>query len=178
MSEQSLQEYLAAKRSENQRKQSTRMTVPVPGYEERLAGRYKILDFETKRDIQQRHDNIGEQGDGVELVNASADLIVNACEDLLEITDPGDPEADPPVKASYQSLGKQWTAPDVAELFGAEITPGQGGTTAIQALKLVLTGEQIMTHFGRIRAESEAILAEAKAAAAGESQPSVEGSPT
>lgn len=165
--QQSLRDYLAGRRQERQDKRTRRMVLPIVGYEQRLAGRYKILGFDEKRDIQHRHEKIGEAGDGQVLVNASADLIINSCEDLLEVT--GVDEAGKP---TYVSLGKRWMAPDVAELFGVEVTPQ---TTAIQALRLVLDPDQVMQHFGRIRAETEAILLEVEEESQGEAQPSVEG---
>ena len=166
--QQSLKDYLAAKRAERAGKRATRMVIPVVGYEERFAGRYKILEFDEKRDIQSRHDSIGEVGnDGAALVNASADFIINACVDLLEIT--GKDEAG---KSTYQQLGKRWMAPDIADLFGVQITPQ---TTAREALKMVLDPDQIMEHFGAITTAADAIMAEVSVEGQGEAQPSVEG---
>jgi hypothetical protein len=179
--QQSLQDYLKAKREARARKRATRMVIAVTGYEDRFAARYKILEFDEKRDIQSRHDTIGEVGnDGSALVNASADFILNACEDLMEITSKeitGTDAAGKPIeKLTCQSLGKQWIAPDIADLFGVTIAPGV--TTAREALKLVLDPDQIMAHFGAITREAAAIMAEVSAEGQGEGQPSGEGSPT
>ena len=172
----SLQEYLAAKREENFSKRQRRLTIPITGYEDRFAGRYRILEFPEQRDIRQRHENLGEQEDGAAVVDAGADLILAANEDLLEITDPGDPNATPPVPATYQSLGKRWTAPAIGELFGVNITDPTGQTiTARDALKLVLAPDQIVQHWGRVNGQIDQILTESEASVQGEAEPSSEG---
>jgi hypothetical protein len=173
MSELSLRDYLKAQREDRIHRKAQRMTFPVPGYEQKLAAQYRILEFEEKRSIGARHDNAGTgNNDGKDLVELSADGLINACVDLLEIT--GHDEAGKPV---YQSLGMTWMAPVIADLFagvqGVNVIPQQ--TTAIQALRMVLDGDQIMDHFEDVGRESKKILAEAAQETAGEPQPSAEG---
>jgi hypothetical protein len=168
----SLQEYLVRKREINKQKRARRMVIPVAGYEDRFAGQYKILTFEERRAIQQNHDEIGEQDDGMELVNASADFIIAANEDLLEITSPGT-NGDGP---SYRSLGKRWMAPTIGELFGIPVTAPNGQVIpARDALKLVMESDEIMDHFGAITREGDLILAEVEDETQGEAEPSQEG---
>lgn len=168
MSGESLQSLLAARRQVLEAQRAERMVLPIPGYEKLLAGRYRQLPFEEKAKIARRHEQIGEDGGESDEIAAAADLLINACEDLLQVTGVGEDG-----KPQYTSLGKKWIPADIAELFGVEAQP-----TARLTLMSVLDSDAIIQHLGDYHRASLAISAEGDEVVMGEAVPSGEGSPT
>lgn len=162
----SLAARVAARREERVAKRSAKFVLTVPGFRDMLAARYRPLDFEDKRKIQLRYDGIGE--DGAAEVNAAADLLVNACEELLEIT--GRDESGAP---TYERVGIGWHPGVVRETFGLDDMPER--TSQREALILALGSDAVMTHFGEYAQQADSILLEGEEAAQGEARPSAEG---
>lgn len=163
VSGESLQALLAARRQELEAKRAERMVLPVPGYEKLLAGRYRQLPFEERAKIARAHGSI--EDDVAEEVAAAADLLMRACEDLLQINGTGEDG-----KPVYASLGKTWTSDAISELFGVEAQP-----SARQTLLTVLDSDQIISLVGAYHSASVAISAEGDEAVQGEAEPSAEG---
>lgn len=162
----SLAARVAARREERVAKRSAKFVLTVPGFRDLLAARYRPLDFEAKRKVQLRHEGIGE--DAADEVAAGADLLINACEEVLEITGVGE-DGQP----TYESLSRGWSAPVVRDVFGLSDLPE--GATVRQALILALGSDAVMTHFGEYAQEADRILLDGEDVAVGESRPSAEG---
>lgn len=160
----SLADRVAARREERVQKRSANFVLGIPGFRDMLAARYKPLEFEKKREIQLKHDGIGE--DPADEVSASADLLINACVEVLEIT--GEDETGKPI---YESLAPGWSPDLIRSTFRI---PYPGNSTR-QALVEALGSDDVMEHFGEYAKEADAILSEGEEAAVGEAQPSVEG---
>lgn len=161
----SLAARVAARREQRVASRSAKFILPIPGYKDLLAARYKPLSFEQKRKIQLRHDGIGEDAD--DEVAASADLLINACVEVLEIT--GSTETGEP---SYETISGGWSAGVIASTFGLDIAPQM---TARAALIMALGSDDVMEHFGQYAQAADAILADGEEAAQGEAKPSEEG---
>lgn len=165
MSAQSLRDYLRTQREGRVARAASRMVIPIPGYERRLAGRYRILTFDDKAQIANRHG--GAAFDPTDS-DVAADYIINACDELLEIVghdDDGQPVCEP--------LGMHWIAEDVADLFGVPVSPATH--TAIQALREVLDSDQLVDHLAAIADRSRKIMAEVEKDSEGEPEPAVAG---
>jgi hypothetical protein len=163
MSGESLQTLLAARRQELESRRAEKMVLAVPGYEKLLAVRCVQLPFEEKARIARSHSGL--EDNESEEVAAAADLLIRACEDLLQVT--GVDEAG---KATYESLGKKWTSDSISELFGVDPQP-----TVRATLLSVLNSDQIVRMLADYHNQSEAINAEGDEVVQGEAVPSVEG---
>jgi hypothetical protein len=165
MSAQSLRDYLRAQREDRVRRAGSKLIIPIPGYEERLAGRYRILTFDDKVAIANRHGGVElDPGD----TSMAADYIVNACEELLEVTGTGE-DGQP----TYQGLGMQWMADDIADLFGVAVT--SQSHTAVQALREALDSDQIVDHLAAIATGAAGIMAQVEKQSEGEPEPAAAG---
>lgn len=167
----SLSDRLARARKARQERKQKPITLVVPGTDGQLAAQYKILDYEKKVEITGRHgidpsDLAGSLlGNGTVQVQSSADMLINACTDLLEVVG-ADENGDP----KYQSLGLTWNAASIAKLFQVE-----QATTAREAILNALDHEDIVAHYGQyVRAAME-MLSEDPEKQPGESKPSAEG---
>lgn len=152
MTELSLQERIA-ERHRRVREERT-VVLPVPGFSDLLAARYRPLPIQDRLRILRKHQNAGEDGD--DLVAAAADVLINACEDLLEKNG-----------SDWKSLGKKWTSSAIGELFPVAISED---TTAREALTQALTSDQIVEHSGEYNDECDKIRAELEGATEGESK--------
>jgi len=125
-----LQEWLAAQRE--QLAQDRTEVVPVPGYEERLAGRYRLLPLARAEKIVERAKSN---------LDRYADTIINSCIELLEIT--GENE--------YQSTGHTWNRDGVRELFGVDLPDNATSRQAVFAAFPPPMGEyKLYQHFVQI----------------------------
>lgn len=105
-----LQEWLTAQRE--QLAQDRTEVIPVPGYEQRLAGRYRLLPLTNAEKIIEKTETNTDR---------YADSIIQSCVGLLEIV--GENE--------YRETGHRWSSAGVRELFGIDLPEG---ATARQAL--------------------------------------------
>lgn len=160
MSELSLRDKLAAQRKRLEQAREVRLTIPVVGYRKLIAARYRVLTFEEKQTIVNRHQGAVDKPD--ETAPAAADMLINACEELMEVTGEG----------SYSGTGQRWTAAAIRDLFGADLPEG---ATARQALMSVLDSEQVLEHFGEYILTLKEMQDEVDGELLGESEPSVEG---
>jgi hypothetical protein len=160
----SLADRVAARRQERVQKRSAKFVLTIPGFRDLLAVRYQTLTFEKRREIQLRHEGIGENAD--DEVAAAADLLINACVEVLEVTgkdDVGNP--------TFETVAAGWTPDLIRSTFGTEYV----GNSTRQALIEALGSTEVMDHFGEYIQEADAILSDGEEAAQGEAQPSVEG---
>lgn len=107
----SLSQRVAQRRREREARRNEPIILPVPGYGDLFAVRYRRIKLAEIADIVERH---GTDAD----VSASIAMLVAACEDILEVTgvkDDGTPD--------YQSLGKKWSTRTIAELFEEDFPP-------------------------------------------------------
>lgn len=160
----SLASRVAARREQIIAGRSAKFVLPIPGYTGLLAARYRPLSYEVKRKIQLRHEKIGE--DAADEVAASADLLINACVEVLEVTGSG------PDGETYETISQGWSAQVIASTFALDLEPT---TTARTALIMALGSDDVMAHFGQYARASDQILAAAEEGAQGESEPSQEG---
>lgn len=157
----SLQARVAARRQDLIARRSKGFTVPVPEFEGMLALHFRLLEFEEKRAIHMRHDGVGtDPGDEVA---ASADLLIAACDGVLEVHGDSEP--------SQYAPGL--SAQVVRDLFGLSDLPES--LTVRQALIAALGSDGVMALFGRYSQEVSSIRDEAEDAAEGESTPAVAG---
>ena len=162
----SLSDQIAARRRARAQKRSGLITIPVPGYEDLLHARYRRLDFEEKSQIAKQHEGLGDNPD--EEVAAAADMLLRACEDLLQ------PDGvDERGKPAYVSLGKRWTGPTIVDIFQLDEMPEN--VTARVALRAALGGEDLMDHFLAYMRQANDLDAADREDLPGESKPSVEG---
>jgi hypothetical protein len=162
---QSLAGTLGERRKELVEMRQKTLVLPVPGYEGLLFARYRPLPYEDLRRIQLRHEGIGK--DPHVEVNAAADMLIEACEDLL-VPVAGAPEGE------YESLGKTWTPAAVRELFEIDLADG---VTTRSAFKAAMADDstRIMEHYGRFMIEAAALYEVVNEEMAGELPPSEEG---
>jgi hypothetical protein len=164
----SLAERVAARRRELARERTA--VLAIPGYEDMLAARYRMLDFHTLRKIAER--NRGQDEADEEIANA-ADTLIHACVEILEVDTGDDGER------VYRSTGQRWTAKAARELFGAELPNEATARDALLAAIPGAAGEgdglNVMVHFAAYDRE----LSRGNKALAqmiqGESEPSPEG---
>ncbi len=167
----SLEDRVAARREERQRARASLLIIPVPGYKDLLAARYRVLQWEEKMDIVRRHKGLLNSEDGplggntTDTVATAADMLIAACEEILEVSGKDDNG-----KPLYRSLGQRWTAPMILETFRLPLPPE---ATVRHALIVALGSEEIIDHFGDYTRECDAILAEGDAVAQGEAPASV-----
>lgn len=161
----SIADILAQRRAQLANKRAKEMTIPVPGYEDVLACRYRQLPAEEKLDIVHRHEGVG--SDGANEIAAAADVLINACIELVKVTGKDDAG-----ELQYEGLGYRWTADGVVALFKVELPEN---ATARQAIRAVLDGEDILTHLSDYHFARIKILNEGDELVQGESEPSVEG---
>jgi hypothetical protein len=133
----SLADQLRFSREQRRQRKDALITLVVPGTGGRLAASYRRLGYAEKTMIARRHPTVGE--DPAAELAAAADLLINACQDLLEVCD------DATGERSYRSLGMRWTAPDINRLYGLALPDG---ATAREALLQALDDEDLMDHFG------------------------------
>jgi hypothetical protein len=161
----SLEDKIAQRRRDREQKRKTVLTIPIPGYEDLFAASYKRLTFEQKRTISYRHENVG--SDATDEVGFAADLLQNACTDLLEVVG-----ENPDGSKQYRSLGVKWITASIIKLFQIELP---ATATARTALMAAFDSEDLMDHFGRYTRESNALDEDDQKELPGESVPSVEG---
>jgi hypothetical protein len=157
----SLAEQVAQRAKARAKQRQTILTIPIPGFEDLFAIQYRRLTFEEKSALVERHNVI--DGDARERIESAADMLINACEDVVQVTG-----HDEHGKPSYRSLQTRLTSAFVGRLFGLEPVP----STARDALILALDSEDLVTHFGQyIRAVDELDRSEVEGLP-GESRPS------
>lgn len=161
MSGETLAGRVAARREQRVARLAARFVLPVPGFEDLLACRYRPLSFEEKRAIALRHDRVGE--DAEQEVAAAADLLVTACVEVLAAED-----------GAMTPLSSGWTAALVRDMFGLGDEAPEGATVR-QALIAALGSDGVMECFGAYHRRADEIVAAGEDAAVGESKPSVEG---
>lgn len=161
----SLSERLTQIRKDRERKRGSIITIPVEGTDGLLAASYRRLSFEEKSDIAKRHDGIGT--DGSDEVAAAADLLINACQDLLEVVG-----KDADGKPEYRSLGKRWTTTTISELFGIELPEN---ATVRQAMRDAFDSEDLMDHMLTYIRLANDLTKDDSGELPGESKPSAEG---
>lgn len=159
----SLADRVAAKRREVEARRQARFILPVPDYQELLAVKYRKLLWEERMDIIERDGGT----DTAERVTAAADMLIAACEDLLEVD--GTNGNGEPV---YKPLGKRWSTPAIIEYFGIGLPEN---ATVRHALREALGSDALMTHFAEYVREVGMIETEGEGAATGEASPSEEG---
>lgn len=161
----SLADILAQRRAQLVTRRAKTLTIPVPGYEDLIACHYRQLPAEEKLDIVHRHDGIG--SDATNEIAAGADLLINACIELVQPT-----EKDASGEMQYEGLGHKWNAQGVAALFKVELP---ADATARQAIRAVLDGEDILSHVGAYHIARMRVLNEGDEVVQGGAEPSVEG---
>lgn len=150
-----LKERLAARREDLQHERD--VVLPIPGYEDMLAGRYRVLSYRELRRIGKRNQGLEGTEDG-ELILA-ADTLIEACSELLEVKDDG----------AYASTGQRWNANGVRELFGADLPEG---ATARDAIFHVFppTQTELMLHFNDYDEHLKQVVSEVDDKLVGESE--------
>lgn len=157
----SLQEYLAAQREEMARDRTE--VVPVPGYEKRLAARYRLIDAGKAEEIMDRPGSTLER---------AADTLINSCIELLEI-DGTDENGNP----QYRSTGHRWTPAAVRELFGVELPENTTARAAVLAVfPPPLGGYKLIQHFKEMDERLAQENGQADEELLGESEPATAGS--
>lgn len=160
----SLAHRVAQRRKEREARRGTIVTVPVPGFEDLFAVNYRRLTLEERSEIVDRNDVL--EGGAGSMTTGAADLLINACVDILEIT--GQDEAGEPI---YLPLGKKWTPSVIAELFEEDTQ----GVTVRDALMQVLDSDDLTGHFAAYSKAVRALDEKATDETPGESGPSDEG---
>lgn len=155
-----LRERLAFRRQENERARNRQIVVAVNGFEDCLAAQYRCLTFEEKTQIAMRHSAVGE--DPAAQVAAACDLLINACQDVIEVTGGGE----------QRPLGRRWSTDLVSELFGLSLPEG---TTVRQAMLQAFDHEDLMDHFLAYTRAANARDLSDREQLPGESEPSQEG---
>lgn len=165
----SLKDKVAARR--RQLEQTNTITLPIPGYEDLLAARYKPLGFEPTMKIVERNEKLGTAD---QVVANAADSLVVACEEILEIV--GEDDNGP----IYQSTGHKWTTNGVREIFDVDLPDG---TTARDAILAAMPGPagvgdamNLTLHYAAYTNAMGANNDTFRKALQGESAPSPEGS--
>jgi hypothetical protein len=167
----SVEDRVAAARRGRETRLASTLVIPLPApYGQLIAAEYRILRETEKMQATRGHDV--EEGDIEETVDAAADMLLRACEDVLDIINPGDPKATPPVPPSYQSRGHTWTPAAVGRLFGVDAPEG---VTARIMFRMALDGDLILDHLTAYNKRVDAILDAGEEAAQGEAEPSAEG---
>lgn len=158
----SLSHRIAERRRERERRRKEPIIIPVPGYSDLFAVRYRRLTGGEADEIIKKHDP---EVDGLA---GPISMLITACEEILEVT--GRDEAGKP---TYEPLGRKWTPTAIRELFEADF---QEGITTRLAMEQVLHENEISRHF---KAYTDAVREQDKddaEALPGESKPSGEGS--
>jgi len=154
----SVQERLAARREQLQHDRFCEL--PVPGYEDILLARYRILGRTELKPIARN--NAGQDEDEQELCNA-LDTLIQACEDLLELKGSEDG------KPVYESLGRKWTVATAREYFGVELPTDATARDALLAI-FPPTQTELLAHFIAYDAELLTTAAEVDGAIQGNSE--------
>lgn len=156
---QSLQEKIAARYQRIHEKRT--FVLPVPGYSDFLSARYRPLPIEdTLRIFARRQQAMPTTVVEVEpdtLVANAADVLINACEELLEKNGDG----------TYHTLGKKWNTATIGELFPVVID--EDNPSVRWALVDALTSDGVIDHFNAYEEEVTKIKQELERATEGES---------
>lgn len=157
----SLKERAAARRRQLEEDKS--FVVPLIGYEDMFAVRYRALPLEDQMKIGERN---AELKKAEQAVANAADTIINSCIEFLEVKG----------KDEYVSLGCKWTADTARELFGAELPEGASARDAVSAVFSGPLGTtRLVVHADACDSETIKALSAVDEVISGESEPSVEG---
>ena len=159
----SLQERAAARRQ--QLEQDHSFVLPLPGYEDMFAVRYRALSYGEMWRISDKNGALPNSPE-TDMANF-ADLLINGCVEFLEVKPDG----------SYQSLGHKWgDAKGINESFGLGLPEG---ATARECVFAVFSGPQGGNRLALHAAAYDAGLVQSTSEVAeetvGESGPSEEG---
>lgn len=146
------------------------LTVTVPGFEDLFAISYRRLTFEEKTDIAGRNEGLQDllaekPVDSHEMVISSADMLINACVDVLLVVGENEDGT-----KRYQSTGQRLTSSTIGSLFQLEPVPDTSRAALLQALD----SEDLVDHFGRYMTAVNRLELETVESAEGESGPSVD----
>jgi hypothetical protein len=155
----SLAHRIAERRRERNALRAEPIVLPVPGYGDLFAVRYRRLDPSEAAAISEKHDP------RVDGLAGPIALLVNACEDILEVTG-----VDQAGKRVYEPLGRKWSVNTIAELFEEDPSP-----TVRLAMEKVFDEREISRHFGAYTKAVAELDKDDTEALPGESKPSVEG---
>jgi hypothetical protein len=133
--------------------------LPVPGYADMLGARYRPLPIEKTLEIYLRYQSGSlapeTEVDANDIVAAAADMLVNACEELLEKNGDG----------SYHGMSTRWTTAAIADLFPL----GEETDSVRDALMAAITTDGVMEHFNAYALEAAKVRKDLDGAVEGES---------